>query len=451
MEILQTIWNVLTTENELLVNIVSIPLAFIEAYLSMLIFTTLLNIANTKKQRLIFTLSFSTLSLLNKFIIAAPYNNFINIIIMPILVFFIFKTTILKSILSEIINYIVAFIIIVPLILLYSFIFNISSEATNIIPLHKICFSIINYAILYLFNVLCVRFKIIISLVDRFKYKVSFLLILNFVVGSIAICIVSYLLFAYINVLPNMLIISCTLILFLYFVLTMFSLIRTNKLEITTQNLEEQKLYNKTLATLHDNIRGFKHDFNNIIQAIGGYLSTDNIDGLKIYYKDLLDECQINNNLSVLNPELINNPVIYSLLADKYYKSEKLDIKLNLEVLTDLSNLNIKSYELTRILGVLLDNAIEAAAKCTKKFINISFRRDRNKDLIIIQNSYVNKDIDINKIYEKGYTSKNDTVKDSEHGLGLWEVRKYLKKNTHLDLYTTKTDEYFSQQFEIYN
>ena len=73
---------------------------------------------------------------------------------------------------------------------------------------------------------------------------------------------------------------------------------------------------------LHDNVRGFKHDFNNIVQAIGGYLSADNLEGLRAYYKDLLEECQINNNLAVLNPELINNPAIYSLLADKYYTFE---------------------------------------------------------------------------------------------------------------------------------
>ena len=34
------------------------------------------------------------------------------------------------------------------------------------------------------------------------------------------------------------------------------------------------------------------------------------LDGLRAYYKDLLEECQINNNLAVLNPELINNPAI---------------------------------------------------------------------------------------------------------------------------------------------
>lgn len=181
------------------------------------------------------------------------------------------------------------------------------------------------------------------------------------------------------------------------------------------------------------------------------------MDGLKSYYKDLLEECQLNNNLAVLNPELINNPAIYSLLTDKYYKAEKHEIKLSLEIMADLSNLNIKTYELTRILGILLDNAIEAASQCDEKIVNVIFRNDknRNKTLIIVQNSYINKGINIDRIFEKGYTSREDNAEDNKsegnHGLGLWEVRKYLTKNSNLDLYTTKTKELFTQQFEIYN
>ena len=186
----------------------------------------------------------------------------------------------------------------------------------------------------------------------------------------------------------------------------------------------------------------------------GGYLSTDNIEGLRLYYKDLLEDCQINNNLSVLNPELINNPAIYSLLCDKYCKSEELGIKMNIEVLMDLSDLKIKMYELTRIFGILLDNAIEAAAQCDNKSINIIFRKDKkyNKDLFIIQNTYTNKNVNISKIYEKGYTTKiENNEKDKTHGLGLWEVKKYLKRNSNLNLDTIKTNEYFTQQFEIFN
>lgn len=40
--------------------------------------------------------------------------------------------------------------------------------------------------------------------------------------------------------------------------------------------------------------------------------------------------------------------------------------------------------------------------------------------------------------------------KETNSGLGLWEVRQILKKNNNLNLFTTKSEEFFSQQFEIY-
>lgn len=115
--------------------------------------------------------------------------------------------------------------------------------------------------------------------------------------------------------------------------------------------------------------------------------------------------------------------------------------------LLDLSTLNMKIYEFARILGILLDNAIEASKECNEKIINIAFRNDtrNNRQIILIENTYQNKEIDIEKIFEKGVSEK-----ESHTGLGLWEVRKIIKKNNNVNLFTSKTDRFFSQQLEIY-
>lgn len=453
MEIFQTIWNALISENKFFIKLNAIPSIFLEACLYMLMFLTLLKIESTKKQQIIFVVVFSIISIFNTFFGIAPYNNLVNVLAMPVLVLLIFKTSVLKAVLSQVIIFIIVVLVSTISITIYSTILQVPSSTSLTVPIHKICISLLLYLSLYTICKLCKKFNINISLLDKLKKRITFLLVLNFVIGTIAIGTEYYLLFKYIDLIPNALVFFSLFVLSLYFGISLYSLLRTNKLEITAQSLEEQKMYNKTLNTLYDNIRGFKHDFNNIVQAIGGYLSADNLEGLRAYYKDLLEECQINNNLAVLNPELINNPAIYSLLADKYYKAEKASIKLNLEVMADLSNLNIKVYELSRILGVLLDNSLEAAAKCENKLVNVIFRNDKkhNKVLIIIQNTYINKDINIDRIFEKGYSSKKDDTSNQKHGLGLWEIKKYLEKNTNLDLYTTKNDEFFTQQFEIYN
>lgn len=453
MEIFQTIWNALISENEFFIKLNAIPSIFLEACLYMLMFLTLLKIESTKKQQIIFVVVFSIISIFNTFFGIAPYNNLVNVLAMPVLVLLIFKTSVLKAVLSQVIVFIIVVLVSTISITIYSTLLQVPSSASLTVPIHKICISLLLYLSLYTIYKLCKKFNINISLLDKLKKRITFLLVLNFVIGTIAIGTEYYLLFKYIDLIPNALVFFSLFVLSLYFGISLYSLLRTNKLEITAQSLEDQKMYNKTLNTLYDNIRGFKHDFNNIVQAIGGYLSADNLEGLRAYYKDLLEECQINNNLAVLNPELINNPAIYSLLADKYYKAEKASIKLNLEVMADLSNLNIKVYELSRIFGVLLDNSLEAAAKCENKLVNVIFRNDKkhNKVLIIIQNTYINKDINIDRIFEKGYSSKKDDTSNQKHGLGLWEIKKYLEKNTNLDLYTTKNDEFFTQQFEIYN
>ena len=49
------------------------------------------------------------------------------------------------------------------------------------------------------------------------------------------------------------------------------------------------------------------------------------------------------------------------------------NIKINLDFFVDLNDFKINTYEFSRILGILLDNAIEAASECEEKIINIVF------------------------------------------------------------------------------
>ena len=107
----------------------------------------------------------------------------------------------------------------------------------------------------------------------------------------------------------------------------------------------------------------------------------------------------------------------------------------------------MKILDFIRIVGILLDNAIDPAKECDKKIINVTFRKEISNDMIvvIIQNTYKNKDVNTEEIYKKGISSK-----ENHSGLGLWKVRQILMRNNNLNLYTTKNDEYFTQQFEIY-
>lgn len=80
MEILQAIWTALTTENQNLIKIIAIPFSVIEAIITMLLFTTILNISSTKKQKLLYVSIFSVIAILSITVIPTPFNTFINLI-----------------------------------------------------------------------------------------------------------------------------------------------------------------------------------------------------------------------------------------------------------------------------------------------------------------------------------------------------------------------------------
>ena len=211
------------------------------------------------------------------------------------------------------------------------------------------------------------------------------------------------------------------------------------KVKIKNKNFEI-----KNLNYICDTTRGFKHDFNNIMQAIGGYIKTNDMYNLKKYYNKLMPECFHVDNLYRFHSKLIVNSAIYSIISDKYNLAEKNNIKMSLNISSNLNEINLDSYNLCKILGILLDNAIEASEKSSQKIINLSFYPYDKKQIIIIENTYFNKNISTKKIFEKGFSTKI-----SHSGLGLWEVKQIVRKNKNLKLQTKANSDFFIQKLEI--
>ena len=448
MELLNNILVALTTENEALIKILSVPLSFIEVTVTMFLFTTLLKITSTKNQKLIYVLVSAILSVSCTFFIPKPYSNIITFIAMPFIIMIIFKVSFLKSVLAEFIPVIIITILEMIIAKFCFVLFNKDYQTCAYIPLFRISITGCIYLCLFLLYKLSKNRNLNITVLEKITKKNKFLIIVNMLIALIILFMQMYLIVYYNDKLPFFIVLINILSLIAYFSLSIYSMVKTMLLEKTQSDLEQEKLYNKTLQILHDNIRAFKHDFSNIISGIGGYVETNDMNGLKKYYKQLLQDCNQVSNLGSLNPEVVNSPAVYSILANKYYKADSLGIKINLESFIDFNNLHMEIYEFTRILGILMDNAIEASSECVNKLINVVIRNDprQNRQLLIIENTYKDKNVDTDKIYQKGYSTKKTNT-----GLGLWEVEKIIKKHKNLARFTTKSDEFFKQQIEIYN
>lgn len=450
MQLFQTIWTAMTTQNETGISILYCFLSFIEATVNLLLFTTILNINSPRKSKIIYVICISLVAIISRTLIPDPYGTFINMIAIIFIIKFILKTSWLKALLSEFVMIALSSILELFMFKFYQTVLNIPYDFVMTIPIYRAIFILSIYLCIYILYRIIKYFRFNIKL-ENMTRKNKILFVVNTLLGILAIGTQFYLIVFYSDKMPIYITITSILSLLAYFIISFYSLLSTNKLDTTTRDLEEAQLYNKTLTILHDSIRGFKHDFHNIVQSIGGYADRGDLEGLRVYYRQLLQDCGRTNNLTALNPEVINNPAIYNVLATKYHKADEIGVQINLGIFIDLNEIekHMKIYEFTRILGILLDNAIEAASECENKIIHVSFRKEQNRRrlLVIIDNTYKNKDINVDKIYEKDFSTKS---KETNSGLGLWEVRQILKKNNNLNLYTTKSEEFFSQQFEIY-
>ena len=447
MEILNNIWMALSTPNNIAMNIIYIIGGLIENFLTMQLFLTIFNINSTKKQKLLFVFFITFVSIITMYIIPNPYNAFVNYIINILLLIFIFKLSFFKSILATICPVIIFGLVGTFLSTLYFAILHITSEQVASIPIYRIGYLLLMYIFMSLIILLIHYRQISLNKLEELDTRTRISMLANIILGFLTLITQCIIVFFYIDILPLWITSLSFVSLLAYISISIYSLTRVIKLTLTTKRLENSESYNNTLRILHDNVRGFKHDFDNIVTTIGGYIRTEDMEGLKKYYLELEDDCQRVNNLYILNPEVVNNDGIYNLLTKKYNEADSKDIKVNITFLLDLGELHMKVYEFARILGILLDNAIEASSECEEKIINLSFRNDtkNSRELITVENTYNNKDIDTEKIFEKGISEK-----ENHTGLGLWEVRKIIKKNNNINLHTSKTDKFFIQTLEIY-
>lgn len=448
MQIFQTIWTALTTENELLTNILIFPIGFIESLINVLLFTTLLNIEVKPKEKYRYVLFVSIFVYISNILIPNPYKFFVNIIIIPLSIHFLLNVPILKSFLCLIVSTVFSILsesVVVKLSTLY---LNLDTTQLTSVPLYRFTFTLVIQLLVFMIYILIKYSKLQISMLESMSKKNKLIFICNFLFAILAMTIQFFITGFYLEKLPIYIVILSNITLVAYFLLSLYSIVKTTELEITTLNLEQEKEHNRILKVAQDDIRGFRHDFSNIICTIGGYVHSQDMEGITNYFEQIQTDVIKVNNLTALSPDIINNPAIYALVTAKYDKASNLNINMSVEVFMDLNTINMKIYEFTRILGILLDNAIEAADECDERNVYVHIRNDKrhNRQLLIVENTYKDKNINTDKIYEKNYSTKPKNT-----GLGLWEVRQLLKRNNNLNLYTTKTERLFKQQLEIYN
>ena len=439
--------NNIFVENVYLSRILSIIVLALEVYINKEFFVHAFDLKPSKRKCLIFYVT--CFSLESLCILCLPYIvfSFINILITLACLIFFFRQNFIKSIFVLLTPVSIFQLLKLLLVFAVSYLSNITPIMLVRIPSILPLMAIPAYLCVFLLFEFFKKFNFT-------KYFSKDLSLTNKIV--IALFCIFTLLIVFINVymiynlftqLDFALLLSLVIFNIFLLVSVVMLTVRTTALQEARDIIDYEKKLNDTLSCSYDSVREFKHDFSNIMQSIGGYLYTDDLDGLKTYYSSIFKECEDLKKLSILNKDVLNSPPVLSLVTEKYYRAKELGLEFNIEVFIDFSNLHMDIYEFTRILGIFLDNSLEAASKSSKKLINIIISKDINNhfESIVIENSCPESNIDTVKIFDKNFSTK-----PKNSGIGLWKVKKILNKHDNISLNTSMNDDLFRHQMKIY-
>ena len=221
------------------------------------------------------------------------------------------------------------------------------------------------------------------------------------------------------------------------------SVVKNIKLEtnnkIESAKLEQQKKYILALEKNNNEIRKFKHDFNNIILGLDGYINNDDFDKekLKKYFNSTIMNFNNNielNDIVIAKLNSIKVSSLKSLITNKVLMAQNNNIDADINIEGEITDFYTDEIQLSRILGVLLDNAIEASLELTenKKIEMNIIQIDKTTD-IQISNTFNNTGTPLEDFNKEGFSTKG-----TNRGLGLSSAHEIANKlnmllNTEID------------------
>lgn len=192
--------------------------------------------------------------------------------------------------------------------------------------------------------------------------------------------------------------------------MTQKTTVRMDMLEDALEQLEQ----------LNIKLRGQRHDFMNHLQVVYSLMELSEYDEAVKYIERTYEDI-----ISVSSVMKTSSPAINALLMSKVSDARANGIEMNLKISSPYSDLPMESWEMCRVLGNLLDNAIDALEGVKGGRIDVELTEDLHAySFRVFNNGPAVSPEHRELIFQTGFTTK---LKGT--GMGLYIVRTIMREH----------------------
>ena len=340
----------------------------------------------------------------------------------------IYQEKMAKIILSSFFSWLILFISEVIVMILTTLLFNINIEIIHTQPHYHFLANLSVYiTCILLINIK--KFKNnLIKITEKLKIYNKYYLIFLTIFMCLAFSICVY--FIYVQVKPIYALIFNLIILIIYAIIIIIIFNEKEKnyeMQKNIDNISENLLeYEKML----DYQRVANHENKNQLLVIKGMLKKNDKDTIE-YIDSIVKEKREENEDFYSKTKRIPSGGLQGLIYYKLLSMKDKKIEVNLTIDPKIRKVNLEKYglefnkDLCKIIGVILDNAIQAVENLKEKYIEI-IMENKEEIEITVSNNYQGI-IDFSKFDQMGYTTKG-----RGHGYGLVLLNRLVEKHSEI-------------------
>jgi two-component system sensor histidine kinase AgrC len=175
--------------------------------------------------------------------------------------------------------------------------------------------------------------------------------------------------------------------------------------------------YMESMEMQYKDIRKFRHDYQNILSSLDDYILGNDYNGLKEYYIKYIKPSSETISKSNFKLDALGNihvRELKSILVLKLMSAQESGIDVSVEVKEVIKNIPVDPVILVRIMGIILDNAIEELETLGNGLLSVALFEDETALQIIVKNTCREAIPRIHQLKKEGFSTKGEG-----RGLGL--------------------------------